>query len=142
SVVQMCTIHISVTQFEMDVKHQVIAETEIIERVTKIDNEISVFVKELLIFFAETYKDHFGFPGGPIHDACTTMYLINPDMFTFENVNVTIETKGEATYGMTVVDLLKTTGKPENVKFATGVDTETFWNIFQDILASYGETDE
>src|SRR5690625_1542100 len=131
-----------VTMFGLDVTHQVIADTAVIDRVSGINNEIAVFVKELLIFFAETYKDHFGFPGGPIHDACTTMYLINPDMFTFENVNVTIEMKGEATYGMTVVDLLKTTGKPENVKFATGVDTETFWNIFQDILASYGETDE
>ena len=69
------------------------------------------------------------------------MYLIDPEMFTFEDVNVTIETKGEATYGMTVVDLLKTTGKAENVKFATGVDEETFWKIFLDVLASYGEAD-
>lgn len=131
-----------VTMFDLDVTHQVIADTAVIDRVGKIENDIAVFVKELLVFFAETYKDHFGFPGGPIHDACTTMYLINPEMFTFEDVNVTIETKGEATYGMTVVDLLKTTGRPENVKFATGVDTETFWNIFQDVLVSYGESDE
>ena len=131
-----------VTMFGLDVTHQVIADTAVIDRVGKIENDIAVFVKELLVFFAETYKDHFGFPGGPIHDACTTMYLINSEMFTFEDVNVTIETKGEATYGMTVVDLLKTTGRPENVKFATGVDTETFWNIFQDVLVSYGESDE
>lgn len=131
-----------VTMFGLDVTHQVIADEAVINRVAKIDNVTANFVKELLVFFAETYKDHFGFPGGPIHDACTTMYLINPEMFTFENVNVTIETKGEATYGMTVVDLLKTTGKPENVKFATGVDQETFWNIFQDVLVSYGEADE
>ena len=131
-----------VTMFGLDVTHQVIADAAAIDRVSKLDNDIAVFVKELLIFFAETYKNHFGFPGGPIHDACTTMYLINQDMFTFENVNVTIETKGEATYGMTVVDLLKTTGRLENVKFATGVNTETFWNIFQDVLASYGEADE
>lgn len=131
-----------VTMFGLDVTHQVIADAAVIDRVSKLDNDIAVFVKELLLFFAETYKNHFGFPGGPIHDACTTMYLINPEMFTFENVNVTIETKGEATYGMTVVDLLKTTGRLENVKFATGVNTETFWNIFQDVLASYGEADE
>lgn len=130
-----------VTMFGLDVTHQVIADSAVIDRVAKIDNDIAVFVKELLIFFARTYKDHFGFSGGPIHDACTTMYLINPEMFTFEKVNVTIETKGESTYGMTVVDLLKTTGRPENVKFATGVDSETFWNIFQDVLSSYGEND-
>lgn len=133
---------VPVTMFGLDVTHQVIADEAIINRVAEIDNVIAGFVKELLVFFAETYKSHFGFSGGPIHDACTTMYLINPEMFTFEDVNVTIETKGEATYGMTVVDLLKTTGKAENVKFATGVDTETFWNIFLDVLTSYGETHE
>lgn len=131
-----------VTMFGLDVTHQVIADKAVIDRVSKLDNDVAVFVKELLMFFAETYKNHFGFSGGPIHDACTTMYLLNPEMFTFEDVNVTIETKGEATYGMTVVDLLKTTGKPENIKFATGVNTETFWNIFQDVLSSYGEADE
>ncbi|CAM4229520.1 nucleoside hydrolase [Lacicoccus alkaliphilus] len=132
---------VPVTMFGLDVTHQVIADEAVISRVAEIDNDIAGFVKELLIFFAETYKNHFGFPGGPIHDACTTMYLLDPEMFTFEDVNVTIETKGEATYGMTVVDLLKTTGKAENVKFATGVDEETFWKIFLDVLASYGEAD-
>lgn len=132
---------VPVTMFGLDVTHQVIADEAVISRVAQIDNDIAGFVKELLIFFAETYKNHFGFSGGPIHDACTTMYLIDPEMFTFEDVNVTIETKGEATYGMTVVDLLKTTGKAENVKFATGVDEETFWKIFLDVLASYGEAD-
>ncbi|SOC38187.1 nucleoside hydrolase [Salinicoccus kekensis] len=131
---------VPVTMFGLDVTHQVIADEAIINRVAEIDNITAGFVKELLIFFAETYRNHFGFSGGPIHDACTTMYLIDPDMFHFEDVNVTIETKGEATYGMTVVDLLKTTGKPENVKFATGVDEDTFWNVFLDILDSYGET--
>lgn len=132
---------VPVTMFGLDVTHQVIADEAVISRVAQIDNDIAGFVKELLIFFAETYKNHFGFSGGPIHDACTTMYLLDPEMFTFEDVNVTIETKGEATYGMTVVDLLKTTGKAENVKFATGVDEETFWKIFLDVLASYGEAD-
>ncbi len=132
---------VPLTMFGLDVTHQVIADEAIIKRVAEIDNITAGFVKELLIFFAETYRSHFGFSGGPIHDACTTMYLIDPDMFSFEDVNVTIETKGEATYGMTVVDLLKTTGKRENVKFATSVDEETFWNTFLDVLASYGETD-
>lgn len=123
--------------FGLDVTHQVIATDDIVRRVGEIDNEIAQFVKELLIFFGQTYKDFFGFNGGPIHDACTCMYLLNPQMFEMKDVNVTIETKGEATYGMTVVDLLKTTGKTENAKFATGVNQELFWDTFTDILKSF-----
>lgn len=130
---------VPVTMFGLDVTHQVIATRDIIERVATLDNKIAVFVKELLEFFGKMYENHFGFEGGPIHDACTTMYLTHPEMFQFVDVNVTIETRGAATYGMTVVDLLETTGKSENVKFATGVDEAKFWDVFTDVLKSFDE---
>ena len=133
------TSGIPLAVFGLDVTHQVIATDDIVDRVGEIDNEVAEFVKELLIFFGQTYKDFFGINGGPIHDACTCMYLLNPDMFTMEEVNITIETKGEATYGMTVVDLLKTTGKKVNAKFATGVDQERFWDTFMDTLTLFNK---
>lgn len=133
------TSGIPLAVFGLDVTHQVIATDDIVDRVGEIDNEVAEFVKDLLIFFGQTYKDFFGINGGPIHDACTCMYLLNPDMFTMEEVNITIETKGEATYGMTVVDLLKTTGKKENAKFATGVDQERFWDTFMDTLTLFNK---
>lgn len=130
--------------FGLDVTHQVIATEDIIERVGKIDNKIAVFVKELLIFFGETYKNHFGFNGGPIHDACTTMYLLKPELFKTEYLNVTVETKGEYSYGMTVIDTLSVTGREPNTNVAFGVDTEAFWRLFEEILKSFdgGQTDE
>ena len=126
-----------VTMFGLDVTHQVIATEDIIERVSKIDNEIAVFVKELLIFFGETYKNHFGFNGGPIHDACTTMYLLKPELFKTEYLNVTVETKGEYSYGMTVVDTLSVTGREPNTNVALGVNTDEFWTLFEEILNSF-----
>lgn len=126
-----------VTMFGLDVTHQVIATEDIIERVSKIDNEIAVFVKELLIFFGETYKNHFGFNGGPIHDACTTMYLLKPELFKTEYLNVTVETKGEYSYGMTVIDTLSVTGREPNTNVALGVNTDEFWTLFEEILNSF-----
>ena len=126
-----------VTMFGLDVTHQVIATEDIIERVSKIDNEIGVFVKELLIFFGETYKNHFGFNGGPIHDACTTMYLLKPELFKTEYLNVTVETKGEYSYGMTVIDTLSVTGREPNTNVALGVNTDEFWTLFEEILNSF-----
>ncbi|MBF0754364.1 nucleoside hydrolase [Jeotgalicoccus nanhaiensis] len=135
---------VPVTMFGLDVTHQVIATEDIIERVGKIDNKIAVFVKELLIFFGETYKNHFGFNGGPIHDACTTMYLLKPELFKTEYLNVTVETKGEYSYGMTVIDTLSVTGREPNTNVAFGVDTEAFWTLFEEILKSFdgGQADE
>ncbi|MHC0552596.1 nucleoside hydrolase [Salinicoccus sp. CNSTN-B1] len=130
---------ILVTMFGLDVTHQVIATDEIQKRLAVIDNPTAKFVSELLIFFGDMYKEHFGMSGGPIHDACTTMYLLDADLFTFKHVHADVETKGELTYGETVVDLLGVTGKPANTKFAYEVDQEKFWNLFETILKSYGE---
>lgn len=130
---------VPITMFGLDVTHQVIAEKKIQERYAKLDNKVAVFVSELLEFFGQAYKDHFGFEGGPIHDACTTMYLLEPDLFEMKHVNVSIETRGEFTYGMTAVDILETTGLEPNTMFAKSVDREGFWNLFEEILLSYGE---
>ncbi|WP_371807503.1 nucleoside hydrolase [Jeotgalicoccus sp. S0W5] len=130
---------IPIAMFGLDVTHQVIATPDIVERVGKIDNEIAQFVKELLIFFGQAYKDHFGFNGGPIHDACTTMYLMKPELFEMQHLNVSIETKGEFSYGMTAVDKLNVTGLQANTHFALSVDQDEFWNVFEAVLESYGE---
>lgn len=130
---------IPIAMFGLDVTHQVIATPDIVERVGKIDNNIAQFVKELLIFFGQAYKDHFGFNGGPIHDACTTMYLMKPEIFDMQHVNVSIETKGEFSYGMTAVDKLNVTSLEPNTQFAWSVDQDEFWNVFEAVLESYGE---
>lgn len=130
---------VPLAMFGLDVTHQVIADKEIQKRLSSPDNEIAVFVSELLEFFGRAYKDHFGIEGGPIHDACTTMYLLEPDLFDMKHVNVSIETKGEFTYGMTAVDLLETTGLEPNTMFARSVDQEKFWDLFEEILVTYNE---
>lgn len=128
---------VPVTMFGLDVTHQVIADKNVQERYAEIDNRTANFVSDLLIFFGKAYKDHFGFEGGPIHDACTTMYLLQPDLFNFADVHVDIETKGEFTYGMTAVDLLGVTGRQPNTKFAESVDQDKFWALFEEILLSF-----
>lgn len=130
---------VPLAMFGLDVTHQVIADKDIQKRFSRLDNEIAVFVSELLEFFGRAYKDHFGIEGGPIHDACTTMYLLEPDLFEMKHVNVSIETRGEFTYGMTAVDILETTGLEPNTMFAKSVDREKFWDLFEEILVSYGE---
>ncbi|UOQ84369.1 nucleoside hydrolase [Gracilibacillus salinarum] len=133
---------IPVRMFGLDVTHQVLATTETVDALRKMGNPVSGFVSDLLTFFIQAYQDHFDFPGGPIHDACTIIHLIDPDIFTFEHVHVAIETNGEHTYGMTVVDRLGVTGQEPNTYFATTLDHEKFWSVFKEAMVSYGERSE
>ena len=117
--------------------HQALATKEVTKRLQTINNKAADFVVELLQFFIHTYKEVFDFDGGPVHDACTIAYLIDPSLFEFKHVHVDIETKGEFTYGMTCVDLLGTTGKEPNVYFAETLDVDRFWDLFDQTLQKF-----
>ncbi|MBY7144464.1 nucleoside hydrolase [Virgibacillus sp. NKC19-3] len=128
---------VPITMFGLDVTHQALATEDIIKDLSKIDNTVANFVVELLTFFSKAYKGVFGFEGGPIHDACTVAYLMDPSLFDFNQVHVDIETKGEYTYGMTAIDHLGVTGKAPNVKFAHKLHKDKFWNLLTNALESY-----
>ncbi|SFM12933.1 Inosine-uridine nucleoside N-ribohydrolase [Gracilibacillus orientalis] len=130
---------ILIRMFGLDVTHQVLATKETVGHLREINNPVSEFVAELLVFFMQAYKDHFDFPGGPIHDACTVAHLLDPTIFEFEHVHVAIETKGEHTYGMTAVDRLGVTGREPNTYFATGLDQGKFWRLFKKAMESYSD---
>jgi len=129
--------NVPITMFGLDVTHQAIATDEIIDNLSNINNKVSRFVVELLQYFSQTNKDLFDLEGGPIHDACTVMYLMDPTVFVFNRLRVDIETKGEFSNGMTVVDFLGVTGREPNVKFAETLDNEKFWDTFTKALESY-----
>ncbi|WP_189013119.1 nucleoside hydrolase [Paenibacillus marchantiophytorum] len=128
---------VPITMMGLDLTHQAIVTDEIHQRILDVDNNVSHFVHELLGFFAHTYKEVFGFAGAPIHDACCVAYCIDPTAFGTKKLRVDIETKGEHTYGMTVVDLLGVTGREPNVNVAFTLDQDKFWDMLIQTLKNY-----
>ncbi|KRG08394.1 nucleoside hydrolase [Staphylococcus sp. NAM3COL9] len=128
---------VTINVFGLDVTHQVLATDEVINRFKRIDNQIARFVVELLEFFKSTYKTHFNMDGGPIHDACTILYLLQPDLFTMQHTNIDIEYQSSLTYGTMSVDLNDITHKEKNAYFATAVDVERVWKLMENMLRSY-----
>ena len=60
----------------------------------------------LVGFFADSYKEVFGFQDGPpIHDALTIAYVSRPDLFKSIRHRVDVEISGNHTIGQTVVDI-------------------------------------
>ena len=102
---------IPVVVFGLDATHQLLADDLSYRPFSKIDNKVSNFVVELLKFFKSTYKSQFDMDGGPIHDACTILYLLNPEIFELQKTYIQIENQSELTYGTMSVDLNDTYNK-------------------------------
>jgi purine nucleosidase len=134
---------VPITMCGLDLTHQAMATVSIRERIRNIGNPVSDFVVNLLDYFMQTYKEVFGMNGelcAPIHDACCVAYCIDPAVFTTRRLRVDIETKGEFTYGMTVVDTLGVTGRPPNVNVAHILDKDKFWDMLIHALISYSHS--
>ena len=115
----------------LEVTHTALATTQIMQRImTECDNSpFAALICELLVFFASTYKSHFGFAHPPLHDPCAVALLISPQLFEVEHVNVEIETGSHLSPGRTVCDMFKLTGRTINTRVATKMHVEGFWDM-------------
>lgn len=73
--------------------------------------------------------------GALVYDALAAYYLINPGAYTLEDCDIRIETKGEFTSGMTVIDQTRWGEKNMNVKLVTKIDRNKFTEDFIKILS-------
>ncbi|MGB6136527.1 MAG: pyrimidine-specific ribonucleoside hydrolase RihA [Shewanella sp.] len=122
----------------LDVTHEAQIMDEDIERIRAISNPVAQCVAELLDFFMIYHRDpKWGFTGAPLHDPCTIAWLLNPSLFTTVDCWVGIETKGEHTQGMTVVDRYQLTGKPHNTKVLFTINREGFVDFIVERLNDY-----
>lgn len=123
----------------LNVTHQAQILKPEIEAVAQIDNPVAHAFYGLLNFF-ERYHEapKWGFKGAPLHDPCTITWLIHPEWFTSERMNVDVETAGELTRGETVCDYYELTGKPKNTEVLLGIQREKFIQFIMDSLRTFG----
>jgi purine nucleosidase/pyrimidine-specific ribonucleoside hydrolase len=128
---------IELTVFPLDVTHQTKIYMDEIEKMQEYPSLIVSKMGLLLKFFHQTYFDIFKIEGAPLHDPCTIAYLLEPEMFEYEDYYAQIELKGELTYGQTVVDYWKTSGKATNSKWAVKADRNRFIELLFEVLSNY-----
>ncbi|MDM7483700.1 MAG: pyrimidine-specific ribonucleoside hydrolase RihA [Vibrio metschnikovii] len=126
---------IPITMCGLDVTHRAQIMDEDIERIRKIDNPIAGVVAELLDFFMIYHRDpKWGLEGAPLHDPCTIAWLLAPELFKAQTCWVGIETQGEYTQGMTVVDRYQLTNQPANATVLFDVDRQGFVDLLVERL--------
>ncbi|CAN5556728.1 nucleoside hydrolase [soil metagenome] len=70
--------------------------------------------------------------GQAVHDVCAVAYVARPDLFVTRPARVDIETTGEFTTGMTVVDF---DPPVPNALVATKLDVDGFWAYVENVYA-------
>ncbi|MBX3194029.1 MAG: nucleoside hydrolase [Microbacteriaceae bacterium] len=129
----------SVTMIGLDVTHQALATPEVIAAIEAVGTGPARFVRELMDFFAHSYKDAQGFDHPPVHDPVAVAYVIDPTLVRTVRAPIAIELSGAQTLGMTVVDLRAPAGPEVTTQAAFDLDADRFWALVVDALVRIGD---
>ena len=115
----------------LNVTRRLLVKDEILNRFIPINNKASKLFVDLMKVFNENQRKFFGLEAGPLHDPATIVSLIDPTVFTFDNMDVEIDISHSETYGKTICKY----SKNKNCEVAVDVDINKFWNvIYQHII--------
>ncbi|MCL5011245.1 MAG: nucleoside hydrolase [Patescibacteria group bacterium] len=91
-------------------------------------------LSKMLIPYIENLKKFDGIAGALMYDPLAAYYLINPDAFQLEEMDIKIETNGEYTFGMSVAERRIAASKNPNVKVAVKIDGQKFIEDFINLI--------
>lgn len=125
----------------LDVTHRFQATPERIERVGDLPGRLAGVLSGLLTFFSTMYlRRHDGgaIGGAPIHDPLAVLAVTHPALFGIERRHVAIETLGEHTRGMTVIDQRSLVERATpNCDVLVDVDAEAAFEIVVEAIAHF-----
>ncbi|MGV8897558.1 MAG: nucleoside hydrolase [Rhodoglobus sp.] len=119
-----------VTMIGLDLTLQAQANSIVIDRLKK----LGALADELIVPLATFYFNPNvpDWDGQAVHDVCAVAYVARPDLFKTRRARVDIETTGEFTTGMTVVDF---DAPMPNALVATELDVNGFWAYVETVYA-------
>lgn len=123
------------TMFGLNVTHQVIATPQRVKALRDLGNDAGRVFADLAVFFDKAYRDRHGFDGPALHDPCTVAWLLQPGLFETKSMRVDVETNSGLSFGRTVHDLLKLSGKDANTDVALGANADGFFELLSALLA-------
>jgi len=125
----------------LDVTYQFQATPERIATIEALPGVFAAVLGDLLRFFSDNYlsrHDPGTIRGAVVHDPLAVFALTHPDLFTRAARHVSIETRGEHTRGMTVIDQRAITARPApNCDVLTSVDHDTAFDLLIEAIAHF-----
>jgi inosine-uridine nucleoside N-ribohydrolase len=120
----------------LDVTHQFLVTEERIAQVDAIGGRLATVLADLFRFFAGTYtRRHDHMVGAALHDPLAVLALTHRELFTSSERHVAVETHGELTRGMTVIDRRDLKERPApNCTVLETVDSDAAWGLIVDAI--------
>jgi inosine-uridine nucleoside N-ribohydrolase len=84
---------------------------------------------ELLLPALDQYKSVSEPSGPPVHDVCAVAWVAAPKLFGLVPARVQVETAGQLTSGMTVIDFEDAGSGTGNALVAMSIDVDGFWEL-------------
>lgn len=129
------TSGVPLTMIPLDATHSALMTREWIAGLRSLGTPVGVATAEMLEFYERFDMDRYGTHGGPLHDPCTIVYLLRPELFETRHCHVAVEIASETTMGMTVVDWWDATGVPPNCNVARRIDADGLYAEIGERLA-------
>jgi inosine-uridine nucleoside N-ribohydrolase len=123
----------------LDVTHRFLATPERIATIDALDGTLAAVLADLLGFFSANYlsrHDPGSMQGAAVHDPLAVFAVTHPDLFGRVARHVVIETRGEHTRGMTVIDQRTVTSRAApNCDVLTTVDDDAVFDLLVAAIA-------
>jgi len=131
---------IPVTLMPLDVTCQALFTVEHIDRFRAVGGRPGAAIADLMTRFDRSDVARYGRPGGPIHDAMTIAWLVDPSMFSGRAAAVGVEVAG-LTKGQAHADFLGRGDRAASVTLIDRVDEARFLDFIVGRMARYGDGD-
>lgn len=114
---------VKIRMLGLNVTRDILVTDEIVEKARKIKTRNADLFVKLMEVFNKNQREYFSLPAGPLHDPATIVSILNPKAFTFEDMNVRVDTSFSELEGKTYC----TKEKPYNAKVAIDVNIKEYW---------------
>ncbi|HET6785892.1 MAG TPA: nucleoside hydrolase [Erysipelotrichaceae bacterium] len=123
-----------IAMFGLNVTYQTTIKPSEMEEIRNIGGKYAQAAADFLTYHFESYKVLPYFDGDPSHDSCAVAYLLKPEIFKMEELNVVVDLSGHYSRGQTIIDLHKVTGRKENALVALSSNREMFVQLLKDSI--------
>ncbi|WP_299029187.1 nucleoside hydrolase [uncultured Thermanaerothrix sp.] len=127
---------VPITMVGLDVTMKAVFDDHDIMQLSRMKGPVSGPLAALLTFFAERHEKLRGIRAAVLHDALAVAGVIKEDLLVTKSYPVRVETKGELTRGMTVVDRRRgVIEQAGDVEVAVDADIPCFKSMVMEAIA-------
>ncbi|WP_147475774.1 nucleoside hydrolase, partial [Pseudomonas syringae] len=125
---------VKLTYVPLDVTHKILTSEQRLKQIAALGNNAGKLVDGILNEYVKLDMEHYGLPGGPVHDASVIAWLLKPELFSGRQINVAIDTREGIGFGQTVADWYGTLKQPQNVFWVEDGNAQGFFDLLTERL--------